>query len=227
MHYERLEKALSYVFVDKNILSQALTHRSYLNENQEYPFGHNERLEFLGDAILEMIVTEYLYYQYPEKSEGELTAIRSALVKGEHLAKIAEGLDLIEYLLISRGERNDSNSWAYITANAIEALIAALYIDGGITITKNFIVSFILKDLDIIIEDNTYIDAKSQLQEYIQHHFGITPHYTVISSSGPDHNKNFVVSVFRQSIELGQGQGSSKQKAEQDAAKKALTRLLS
>ena len=222
---EELQAKIRYKFRNINLLIQALTHRSYLNENPSFTLGHNERLEFYGDAILEDIVTAYLFHNYTDKNEGELTNLRAALVKGENLAKVAEKFDLDKYLNISKGEKNDPIAKSYITANAIEAIIAALRLDGGYEIAQKFIESFIIPDLDYIIREQTFIDAKSLLQEKAQEKFGITPTYQVIAEEGPDHNKIFEVAVVIGEIQYANGKGSSKQKAEQEAAKKALNKI--
>jgi ribonuclease-3 len=218
----QLQEAIGYHFQNRELLQKALTHRSYLNENPQHILGHNERLEFYGDAVLEDIVTEFLFHHYEDKDEGELTNLRAALVRGAHLAQVADKIQLDQYLNISNGEKNDPYAKAYITANAIEALIAALRLDGGYDIAKQFIESFIISDLEDIIAQKSFIDAKSVLQEKIQDKYGVTPRYEVISEQGPDHNKQFEVAVYVNNTELGRGKGTSKQKAEQDAAKKAL-----
>lgn len=220
-----LQEKIGYHFTNIDLLEQALTHRSYLNENPGFKLGHNERLEFYGDAILEDIVTAYLFHHYTDKNEGELTNLRAALVRGAHLAEIAERLELDRYLNISNGERNDPSAKAYITANAIEALIAAIRLDGGYEVAQNFIDTFIIPDIETIIEEKSFIDSKSVFQEKIQEQKGITPRYEVIMEQGPDHNKIFEVGVYVENIEYGKGKGSSKQRAEQDAAKNALDNI--
>lgn len=220
-----LQNKINYKFKNIDLLKQSITHRSYLNENPDFKLGHNERLEFYGDAVLEEIVTAYLFHNYTDKNEGELTSLRSSLVKGENLAKVAEKLELDKYLNISKGEKNDTVAKVYITANAIEAIIAALRLDGGYEIAKQFIINFIVPDLEQIIQAQSFIDAKSLLQEKSQEKFSITPNYQVISEYGPDHNKTFEVMVLLGDKKYAQGKGSSKQKAEQDAAKKALDKI--
>jgi len=219
---EPLQEAIGYTFQDTNVLLEAVTHRSYLNEHPDHPVDHNERMEFLGDAVLELIVTEYLFEEYPEQAEGQLTNYRSALVKGEHLAEVADKFDLVSYLLMSRGEASDPNSRAYITANAIEALIAALYLDGSLDVAREFVNTFILPDLGQIIEQKLFIDAKSMLQETMQEQKQATPEYEVINEWGPDHDKRFEVAVSVASQQVATGVGGSKQKAEQEAARQAL-----
>jgi ribonuclease III len=220
-----LQDKIGYTFQNIDLLRQALTHRSFLNENPQFTLGHNERLEFYGDAVLEDIVTAYLFHNYTDKNEGELTNLRAALVRGAHLAQVADKIQLNQYLNISKGEKNDATAKAYITANAIEAIIAALRLDGGYEVAQKFIEDFIILDLDTIIAEQSFIDSKSLLQEKSQEKFNITPHYKVISEEGPDHNKIFEVMVYIDSIEYSKGRGSSKQKAEQDAAKKALDKI--
>ncbi|MEY3471184.1 MAG: hypothetical protein RLZZ223_534 [Candidatus Parcubacteria bacterium] len=220
-----LQDKIGYHFVDIDLLKKALTHRSYLNENPGFNLGHNERLEFYGDAILEDVVTAYLFHNYIDKNEGELTNFRAALVRGAHLAEVADKIRLSRYINISKGEKNDPSAQAYITANAIEALIAALRLDGGYEVAQKFIEEFIIPDLDDIIANQSFIDAKSLLQEKSQDKFSLTPRYQVISEEGPDHNKIFEVVVFINDIEYAKGKGTSKQKAEQDAAQNAINKL--
>jgi ribonuclease-3 len=219
---EPLQEAIEYTFQDPTILLEAVTHRSYLNERSNHPVDHNERMEFLGDAVLELIVTEYLFHEYPDQPEGQLTNYRSALVKGEHLAQVAERFDLVSYLLMSRGEASDPNSRAYITANAIEALIAALYLDGSLEVARGFVERFILPDLSRIIEQKLFIDAKSMLQETMQEEEQATPVYEVTQEWGPDHDKRFEVTVSVSGEHIATGVGGSKQRAEQEAARHAL-----
>lgn len=222
IRYSELEHKIGYTFKNKDLFVQALTHRSYLNENPDFSLGHNERLEFLGDAVLELAVTEYLYEEYPGTTEGAMTNYRSALVKGAHLAEVATQFPLEDYILMSRGERTDITSRAYITANAVEALIAAIYLDGGMEAAIQFVYRFIAPDLAEIIDKKLFIDAKSLLQETAQEQQSITPQYEVVRSWGPDHNKMFEVIVRIGEKESGRGTGKSKQKAEQSAAENAL-----
>lgn len=219
---QSLQEAIGYEFRDVNLLICALTHRSYLNENLEHPFGHNERMEFLGDAVLELVVTEVLYHQYSEKPEGELTNYRAALVKGDHLYQVGQKFDLDRYILVSKGEKKDPSSKRYIVANAVEALIAALYMDGGLQAASLFVNRFFMPDLNEIVEKQLFLDAKSRLQEIVQEKYSITPRYFVVDEWGPDHEKNFRVVVSVDDREIGVGEGTSKQKAEQAAAKNAL-----
>lgn len=219
----QLEKTINAKFKDKDLLTQAVTHRSYLNEHPEFKLDHNERLEFLGDAVLELVVTEHLYRHYPNP-EGELTNWRASLVNGANLARIAQTIGLEQFIMMSKGERKDANSKArqYILANAIEAVIGAIYLDQGIKQTKKFIDKNILSGLEEIIENKLYIDPKSLFQEKAQELMGITPSYRVLEASGPDHNKIFKVGVFINNDLIAQGVGSSKQEAQVEAAKKAI-----
>ena len=219
-----LEDKLKIKFNNQQLLEQAFVHRSYLNENDFSP-GHNEKLEFLGDAVLELITTDYLYNKFKDKNEGELTALRASLVKKETLTQIAEELEFYKYLKLSKGESKTVNNQAAILANTVEALIGAIYLDTGLEIAKQFINAYIFPKLDYIIKSSAYIDAKSQLQEIVQEKSGITPHYEVIKESGPDHNKKFVVAVYTADKELAQGEGNSKQAAETNAATKAIETL--
>ena len=201
----------------------AFTHRSYLNENRKSGMEHNERLEFLGDAVLELIVTEYLYGKYPEKNEGDLTAYRSALVNAVTLAGVAEGIGMNEHLLLSRGEAKDTGrARQVILANAIEAFIGALYLDQGYDATRHFVSRFIFKLIDDIVHKKMWLDAKSHFQEKAQEIAGVTPSYEVVREIGPDHDKQFTVAVFLGKERVAEGEGKSKQEAEQSAAKLGL-----
>ena len=218
----QLEKKIDTKFKDRNILIQALTHRSYINENPKWGQDHNERLEFLGDAVLELVVTEYLYKTYPNP-EGELTNWRAALVNAVTLSKITSEFDLNDYVLLSKGEAKDiGRARQYILANAMESLIGAIYIDQGYEASEKFIKKFILKELPGIIENQLYRDAKSLFQEKAQEHVGVTPTYEVLKEWGPDHARNFEVGVFLDKELIASGQGPSKQEAQQEAASDAL-----
>jgi len=217
-----LEVILGFEFKNKDILKTSLTHRSYLNEHRNWPLPHNERLEFLGDAVLELAVTGYLYKTF-SKPEGELTNLRSALVNHRMLSEIARKLHLEDYLYLSRGEAKDTGrARQVILANAIEAVIGAMYLDGGYDSTHEFIDKRILVELPAIIESGSYIDPKSRLQELVQEKSGITPTYRVLSETGPDHAKTFVMGAFVSENEVGRGTGSSKQDAEISAAENGL-----
>ncbi len=217
-----LESKIGFQFKNKDLLLTALTHRSYLNENPSWRLDHNERLEFLGDAVLELVVTEYLFKNYPNP-EGEMTNWRAALVNANILSKITGEFDLNEYILLSRGEAKDTGrARQYILANAIEALIGAMYLDQGYGPCIEFINRFVLKELPTIIEKRLYRDAKSLFQEMAQDKVGITPTYEVLKEWGPDHARNFEVGVFLEKELIGIGQGPSKQEAQQQAAEDAL-----
>lgn len=219
---KELENILGLKINNPDLYLSAFTHRSYLNENRGFALPHNERLEFLGDAVLELVATEYLYRNYPHP-EGELTNFRSALVNYKMLSDIAKRLGFEKYLQMSRGEAKDTGrARQVILANCIEAVLGAMYLDAGYQVTTNFIAREILLELPKIIEGETYLDPKSRLQELVQEKRGITPTYGVVSESGPDHNKQFVVGAFVGEQEVGRGTGPSKQEAELDAAKDAL-----
>lgn len=214
-------------FAPKNLelYISAFTHRSYLNEHRGFELPHNERLEFLGDAVLELVATEHLYKTY-EHPEGELTNFRSALVNYKMLSEIAKRMGLEEHLLMSRGEAKDTGrARQVILANTIEALIGALYLDLGYGPSQAFIEKEVLVELPSIITGQKYLDPKSQLQEIVQDKWGVTPTYGVVSESGPDHDKVFVVASFQGNKEIGRGQGPSKQEAEISAAEDALKNI--
>lgn len=218
-----LEKKLNLKFKNKELLIQAFVHRSYLNENPDFELSHNERLEFLGDAILEHVVTEYLYKKYPQKSEGELTTWRAALVNAKMLAKIAQNLNFNDFLLLSQGEvKEEGKARQYILSNAFESFIGSLYIDQGLDACKDFTEKNLLKELPNIIEMGLFKDAKSCFQEEAQERAGVTPIYSVLEESGPDHAKKFKVGVFLKDELVAEGEGFSKQEAEEEAAKNAL-----
>jgi len=214
-----LEERLGHAFRDRSLLLQALTHRSYLNENTSYEYPHNERLEFLGDAVLELVVTESLYKNYAN-DEGELTNWRAAMVNAKTLSGIAKELNFEEYLLLSKGEAKDKDTKArmYILANAIEAIIGAIYLDGGMPAAEKFVGSFILSILPRILEEELYVDAKSKFQETAQELLGVTPTYKVLEEKGPDHAKEFTIGVFLDKELIAVGRGTSKQEAQVEAA---------
>ena len=224
MHdFSQLEKKLDIKFKNKDLLTQAFTHRSYLNENPNFYLEHNERLEFLGDAVLELAVTEELYKKYPKKPEGELTNWRAALVNAKILGELAGELGLNDYLLLSRGEAKElGKARQYILANTFESLIGALYLDRGFTECQKFIKKNLLTKLSEIIEKGLYKGAKSKFQEEAQEKRGVTPAYRVLEEWGPDHKKHFIIGVFLGEELITKGEGSSKQEAEEDAAKHAL-----
>ncbi len=218
-----LEKALGIHFKDKALLEQAFTHRSYINEYKQGDKKHNERLEFLGDAVLELVVTDNLYRGHVDKQEGELTAFRSALVNSEMLASVSSELGFEPFLLLSKGESKDKGrARTYILANTFESFVGALYIDQGYDIVRDFIVTHLIPKLDGVISSGSWIDAKSLFQAKAQEVAGHTPTYKTIREEGPDHDKHFTVAVFVGKDQIVTGEGKSKQDAEQDAARKAL-----
>jgi len=221
--FSKLEKALNLKFKNKDLLIQAFCHRSYLNENPNFYLAHNERLEFLGDAVLELVITENLYKNYPEKPEGELTNWRSSLVNAKILSAIAKDLGFNDFLLLSKGEQKElGKARQYILANALEAFIGSLYLDQGYKATAKFIDKNITAKLPEIIEKGLFKDTKSRFQEEAQERTGITPSYKVLEEWGPDHAKHFIVGVFLAQELVAKGEGSSKQEAEEKAAKNAL-----
>ncbi len=221
--FSLLEQKLSITFKDKELLAQAFTHRSYINENKSAK-EHNERLEFLGDAVLELAATAFLFNKYPNKDEGALTSYRAALVNTNTLSKVASDLGFNDFLLLSRGESKDNGGRArqYILADTFEAMIGAIYLDQGYDAAYSFINSYLLSLTDEIVSSGTFIDAKSFLQERSQELLSITPVYETVHEEGPDHNKYFTVAVKIKDETLATGKGKSKQEAEQEAARKAL-----
>ena len=221
--FPNLEKSLKIRFKNKDLLKQAFIHRSYLNENPDSRLGNNERLEFLGDAVLELVVTEYLFGCYPTEPEGRLTSWRAALVNTKTISAAASKLGFNDYLLLSRGESKElGKARGYILANTFEAFIGALYLDQGYEPCKSFISGNLLGQLPQIIEQELYKDAKSHFQEKSQEILKITPSYKVLEESGPDHAKHFVVGVYLGSDLVARGDGYSKQEAEESTAKNAL-----
>jgi ribonuclease-3 len=219
-----LTTKLELQFKNLELLQQALVHRSYLNEHPNFPLGHNERLEFLGDAVLEIVVTEYLYNRFPNESEGVMTDWRASLVNAKTLAEVASDINLDNYLYLSKGEAKDKNSKArqYILANAIESLIGAIYLDQGLEPAQKFINNYIISKFDHILENALYQDPKSKFQEKSQEIYNITPHYEVIKESGPDHDKTFEVGAYIKDRLIATGHGSSKHEAQVDAATNSL-----
>lgn len=219
----KLEESIGVKFKNKDLINTAIVHRSYINEHPEFKLDHNERLEFLGDAVLEIVVTKYLYHNF-SNPEGDLTNWRASLVNGSNLAKTAQKLGIEDFLMMSKGESKDSNSKArqYIIANAIEALIGAIYLDRGMKVVEQFIDKNILSGLEEIIEKKLYIDSKSDFQEKSQEKEGITPSYKVLGTSGPDHNRIFKIGVYLDKKLIATGKGTSKQEAQTEAARKAL-----
>ena len=220
---KQLEKNLGVQFKNLDMLTQAVVHRSYLNEHPSFALGHNERLEFLGDAVLEIVVTEYLYNNFPNP-EGELTNLRAALVNFKMLSDIARELELEDYLYMSHGEAKDKDSKARqaILANAIEAVIGAIYLDLGEAVSKDFILRVVVSKLPHVLANQLHIDPKSKFQELSQEKFGVTPSYRVMNEQGPDHAKEFTVGVYIGNELVATGDGTSKQDAQIQAAAKAL-----
>lgn len=221
--FSLLEKKLNIKFKNKDLLTQAFVHRSYLNENPNFKIFHNERLEFLGDAVLEQVVTEELYISYPQKMEGELTNWRAALVNAKQLAKTAKEVGFNDFLLLSRGEEKElGKARQYILANTFESFVGSLYLDQGYLVCQKFIKKYLIKELRHIIEEGLYKDAKSLFQEEAQERASVTPAYKVLEEWGPDHEKHFIIGVFLGERLVAKGEGSSKQEAEEGAAKNAL-----
>jgi len=220
--FKSFEEKTGFIFTDKVLLQLAFTHRSFVNENRQLT-EHNERLEFLGDAVLELAVTEHLFGKFASKAEGELTAVRAALVNTQSISKAAQDLGMNDYLLLSKGEANDTGrARQYILANTFEAFIGALHLDQGYEASSKFIADNLFAKVDEIVEKKLWQDAKSKLQELAQEHMSITPSYKSVSEVGPDHNKVFTIGVMFDDVEIAQGEGKSKQEAQQDAAQKAL-----
>jgi len=223
IHFSNFEKKTKIIFKNKKLLEQAFIHRSYINENPLIKLSHNERLEFLGDAVLELIVTDFLYKKYPNYTEGELTALRSALVNAIIISEVAADIGMNDYLLLSKGEAKDKGkARQYILANTYEAYIGALYMDQGIETVDKFVHQSLLPKTEEIVTKKLWRDAKSLVQEKAQEFINITPMYRVLSESGPDHDKHFTVGILFGSNLIAEGRGKSKQEAEQKAAEAAL-----
>jgi ribonuclease-3 len=218
-----LLEAIGMKFTDETLLRQALVHRSFLNENPDCDLPSNERLEFLGDALLDFVVGEYLYQQYPEMDEGSLTSLRAALIKASALAQFARSVDLGSYVYLSHGEDDrGGRTREGLLADALEALVAAMYLDRGLPATRKFVIDLVGAEAHRIAEAGLKRDHKSRLQEWTQRELGVTPRYRTVKESGPDHAKEFTVEVLVGEEVYGHGQGRSKQAAEQDAAQEAL-----
>ena len=223
MDFSAFESKIDHAFKNPSLLEMAFTHRSYLNENRTAGREHNERLEFLGDAVLELVVTEFLFSKYPDKPEGELTAFRAALVNTQSISDAATKLGMNDYLLLSRGEAKDTGrARQIILANAFEAVIGALYLDAGYGAAQKVIDNQLFHKTDEVVEKRLWQDAKSKFQEIAQDVVGVTPRYEVMSQSGPDHDKRFAMGVYLGGERVATGEGRSKQEAEQDAAQKAI-----
>lgn len=221
--FSLFEKKTNIVFNDKKLLEQAFIHRSYINENTGSHLSHNERLEFLGDAVLELIVTDYLFNKYPDRDEGDLTAYRSSLVNAVIIGEVALSLGMNEYLLLSKGEAKDiGKARGYILANTYEAYVGAVYLDRGYDVVKDFIAKTLFNKIDVIVAKKLWRDPKSLVQEKSQEYLNVTPSYKVLHETGPDHDKHFTVGIFFGVNCIAEGKGKSKQEAEQSAAHKAL-----
>ncbi len=218
-----LENELNINFSNKNLLIQAFIHRSYINESEGIKLGHNERLEFLGDAVLELASTNYLYHKFKDLAEGELTAYRAALVNTRSISAVAKDLGFNDYLFLSRGESKDfGKARLSILADTYESFIGAIFLDKGYDFAKEFIENTLLIHTDRIIEEGKYKDPKSTVQEKSQEILSVTPSYRVVSESGPDHDKKFIIAIYFGENRIADGEGKSKQEAETDAAKNAL-----
>lgn len=218
-----VEKILQHDFADKTFVTTAITHRSYLNEHREADWDHNERTEFLGDAVLELVVTRFLFDKYPEKPEGELTAVRAALVNTVSLSAASEKLGVNEYILMSKGESKDTGrARQYILANTFEAFVGALYLDAGYERAAQFIAEQLFAKTEEIVEKRLWQDPKSRFQELAQEHESTTPAYQTLATSGPDHDRTFTIGVFLKKVKIAEGTGRSKQEAEQAAAEAAI-----
>ena len=222
-NFSKFEEKTKIFFKDKKLLTQAFVHRSFINENPSFDVGHNERLEFLGDAVLELIATDYLYKKYPESPEGEMTSYRSALVNSIIISEVAASLGMNDFLLLSRGEAKDNGkARQYILANTFEAFIGAIYLDQGYKAAESFVLEHLLVRTEEIVSKKLWRDSKSLVQEKAQEYLGVTPSYKVTGETGPDHDKHFTVGLFLGKEMASVGHGKSKQEAEQKAAEEAL-----
>jgi len=220
---KEFETELGVSFNDSNVLQRAFTHRSYINEHKESGLEHNERLEFLGDAVLELAVTDFLFNKYPDKTEGELTSYRAALVNTNSLSDASTRLGINKYLLLSKGEAQDTGrARQYILANTFEAIVGALYVDQGYSAAEKFIADNLFGLIEEIVSKRLWQDSKSLFQEKAQEHVSITPRYELIEEKGPDHDREFVIGVYLNKEIIATGKGQAKQEAEQEAAKNAL-----
>ena len=221
--FEKLGKKIKIKFKNKNLLKQAFVHRSYLNENPNCMMEQNERLEFLGDAVMELVVTNYLFKNYPQNPEGDLTTWRAALVNSKMLAGVATKLGFNDYLMLSKGEAQDKGrARQFILANTFEAVVGAIYLDSGFEKAGKFICDNLVCELDRVLKEKLYLDPKSHFQEEAQGKVGITPSYELVEQEGPDHAKKFVIGVYLNGDMIAKGEGPSKQAAQEDAARKAL-----
>ncbi len=223
INLQKFEEILGVTFKDKDLLKTSLTHRSYLNENPGEAGANNERLEYLGDAVLELVITEYVYEKFPDKPEGDLTSLRASLVNANILGDVASNLGFNEFLLLSRGEARDvGRARLYILANAYEAVVGAIYLDQGYQVVRDYILRGLVPLIPEIVEKKLYKDAKSLFQEEAQERVGSTPTYEVLKEWGPDHDKHFVIGVYLGRDLVAEGEGPSKQDAQQQAAEAAL-----
>lgn len=221
--FSKFEKKTNIIFNNKKLLEQAFTHRSYINENNGSKVSHNERLEFLGDAVLELVVTDYLYNKYPEEDEGSLTAYRSSLVNAITIGEVAQNMGMNDFLLLSRGESKDiGKARGYILANTFEAFIGAVFLDRGYKVAEEFIAQTLFNKIDTIVAQKLWRDHKSLVQEKSQEYLNVTPSYKVLNETGPDHDKHFTIGIYFGDELIAEGKGKSKQEAEQLAARKAL-----
>ncbi len=219
---KELEKKIGIKFSNKDLLQEALTHRSFLNE-MKGGVRHNERLEFLGDAVLELSVTRFLFSKFDKKNEGDLTSLRAALVNSKMLFEVGDKLKIYDFLRLSKGEARDSGkAKSFILANAMEALIGAVYLDQGYEVADDFIIKNICSNVDTVLEKKLWRDAKSLFQEKSQEEMSTTPVYKVVKETGPDHKKHFVIGVYLGSELIAEGEGFSKQEAQMKAAENAL-----
>jgi len=219
MDTTKVEKEIGVEFSDKSLIEMAFTHRSYVNENRNHKKSHNERLEFLGDAVLELSITDFLYKKFPNKAEGDLTLYRAALVNTDTLARVSADIGLNDHILLSRGEAKDTGRARHsILADVMESVIGAVYLDKGYDVADKFILENVAPLIDEIIKNKTWIDAKSMFQEKAQEIEGVTPHYDTLDEVGPDHDKIFVVGLYLGEALVAKGEGKSKQEAAQDAA---------
>lgn len=223
MTKKEFEESLPQSFNNKKLFEQAFIHRSFINENPKSDLEHNERLEFLGDAVLELVTTEFLYRKYPHHNEGDLTSYRSALVNAVTLGSVSQALSFNDFIRLSKGEAKDTTrARSSILADAYEAFVGALYLDQGFEAAKHFIHATLLIKTEEIIRKGLYKDAKSLVQEKAQETVGMTPNYRVVDEMGPDHDKHFVMAIFFGEKKIAEGEGKSKQEAETDAARQAL-----
>jgi ribonuclease-3 len=221
--FKGFEEAIGLTFKDKGLLQKAFTHRSYINEHKGSRKEHNERLEFLGDAVLELVVTDYLFFKYQDRTEGELTSYRAALVNTQSIAEGAAQWDMNDYLLLSKGEAKDTGkARQYILADTFEAVIGAIYLDQEYEAAQEFIAKSLFHKTEQMVNQELWKDAKSRFQEKAQEVESITPSYKVLAEEGPDHSKDFTVGVYLDNEHVAEGKGRSKQDAEQQAAEKAL-----